>query len=163
MSVKSDLSIGLGDLLVLASAFFWAAHVLWISRVSPKTDPIQLAFLQFMLCSIFSLITALVTEVSTLQNIIDATVPILYAGIVSVGIAYTLQVVAQRDAHPSHAAIIMSLESVFAVIGGWIVLSESIALRGLIGCAFMLAGMIISQIKLTNKNSSFNNNIKLTE
>lgn len=154
LSVKSDLSIGLGDLLVLVSAFFWAVHVLWISWVSPKTDPIQLAFFQFMICSILSLLTALVTEVSTLQNIIDATVPILYAGVISVGIAYTLQVVAQRDAHPSHAAIIMSLESVFAVIGGWIVLSEGIALRGLIGCALMLAGMIISQIKLTNKNQS---------
>jgi drug/metabolite transporter (DMT)-like permease len=162
LSVKSDFSIGLGDLLVLASAFFWAAHVLWIGRISPKTDPIQLAFLQFMLCSILSLITALVYEVSTLQNIIDATVPILYAGFVSVGIAYTLQVVAQRDAHPSHAAIIMSLESVFAVIGGWIVLNESIAMRGLIGCALMLAGMIISQISLTIKFSDLKSLIKPT-
>jgi drug/metabolite transporter (DMT)-like permease len=89
-------------------------------------------------------------------------VPILYAGFVSVGIAYTLQVVAQRDAHPSHAAIIMSLESVFAVIGGWIVLNESIAMRGLIGCALMLAGMIISQISLTIKFSDLKSLIKPT-
>ena len=160
LSVKSDLSIDLGDLLVLASAFFWAVHVLWISKVSPKTDPIQLAFFQFMLCSVLSLIIAIFTEVSTLQNIVDATLPILYAGIVSVGIAYTLQVVAQREAHPSHAAIIMSLESVFAVIGGWIVLNESIAFRGLIGCALMLAGMIISQISLTNNIFKFKRNTK---
>lgn len=162
LSVKSDFSIGLGDLLVLASAFFWAMHVLWIGRISPKTDPIQLAFFQFILCSIFSLITALVYEVSTVQNIIDAAIPILYAGIVSVGIAYTLQVVAQREAHPSHAAIIMSLESVFAVIGGWIVLNESIALRGLIGCALMLVGMIISQLSLTIKFSNLKSFIKPT-
>ena len=155
LSVKSDFSIGLGDLLVLASAFFWASHVLWIGRISPKTDPIQLAFFQFMLCSGLSLMAALVYEVSSLQNIIDALVPILYAGLVSVGIAYTLQVVAQREAHPSHAAIIMSLESVFAVIGGCIILNESIAFRGLIGCALMLAGMIISQISLTIKFSNF--------
>jgi len=160
LSVKSDLSIDLGDLLVLASAFFWAVHVLWISKVSPKTDPIQLAFFQFMLCSVLSLIIAIFTEVSSLQNIVDATLPILYAGIVSVGIAYTLQVVAQREAHPSHAAIIMSLESVFAVIGGWIVLNESIASRGLIGCALMLAGMIISQISLTNNIFKFKRNTK---
>jgi drug/metabolite transporter (DMT)-like permease len=163
LSVKSDFSIALGDLLVLASAFFWASHVLWIGRISPKTDPIQLAFFQFMLCSVLSLIAALIYEVSTFQNIIDTSVPILYAGVVSVGIAYTLQVVAQREAHPSHAAIIMSLESVFAVIGGWIVLNESIALRGLIGCVLMLAGMIISQISLTIKFSNLGSNIKQTE
>jgi drug/metabolite transporter (DMT)-like permease len=163
LSVTSDLSIGLGDHLVLASALFWAMHVLWISRISPKTDPIQLAFFQFILCSVLSLIAALIYEVSTLQNIIDAAVPILYAGVVSVGIAYTLQVVAQREAHPSHAAIIMSLESVFAVIGGWIVLNESIALRGLIGCALMLAGMILSQLSLTIKFSNLKSFIKTTE
>ena len=146
LSVKENLSIGLGDLLVLASAFFWAMHVLVISRFSPRTDPIQLAFFQFMLCAFFSLIAAVILETTTLQNILYASIPILYAGIVSVGIAYTLQVVAQQEAHPSNAAIIMSLEAVFAVIGGWVVLDESIPLRGLIGCALMLTGMIISQL-----------------
>jgi drug/metabolite transporter (DMT)-like permease len=151
LSVRENFSIGLGDILVLSSAFFWSFHVLVISRFSPKTDPIRLAFMQFILCAILSFIAALFTETSSLQNVIDASIPILYAGIVSVGIAYTLQVVAQKEAHPSHAAIIMSLESVFAVIGGWVVLNESIPLRGLIGCALMLAGMIISQISLTPK------------
>jgi len=151
LSVQENFSIGLGDLLVLASAFFWGFHVLVISRFSPKTDPIQLAFFQFMLCAFFSLIASLVIETTTLQNIFDASVPILYAGVVSVGIAFTLQVVAQRDAHPSHAAIIMSLEAVFALIGGWIVLDEIIPLRGLIGCGLMLTGMIISQIGIKFK------------
>jgi len=145
LSVDENLSIDLGDLLVLASAFFWGFHVLVISRYSPKTDPIQLAFFQFMLCAFFSLIASVIIETTTLQKLLDAAVPILYAGVVSVGIAYTLQVVAQQEAHPSHAAIIMSLEAVFAVIGGWIVLDESIPLRGLIGCGLMLTGMIISQ------------------
>jgi len=148
LSVQENLSISLGDLLVLASAFFWALHVLVISRFSPKTDPIQLAFFQFMLCAFFSLIATVILETTTLQNIFDASIPILYAGVVSVGIAYTLQVVAQQKAHPSHAAIIMSLEAVFAVIGGWIVLDESIPLRGLIGCGLMLTGMIISQLAI---------------
>jgi drug/metabolite transporter (DMT)-like permease len=145
LSVNENLSIDLGDLLVLASAFFWGFHVLVISRYSPKTDPIQLAFFQFILCAFFSLIASVIIETTTLQKLFDAAVPILYAGVVSVGIAYTLQVVAQQEAHPSHAAIIMSLEAVFAVIGGWIVLDESIPLRGLIGCGLMLTGMIISQ------------------
>ena len=77
--------------------------------------------------------------------ILAATLPILWGGICSVGIAYTLQVVAQRDAHPAHAAILLSLEGVFAAIGGWIILGETLAPRGLLGCALMLAGMIASQ------------------
>ncbi len=151
LSVNENLTIGLGDLLVLASAFFWGLHVLVIGRFSPKTDSIQLAFFQFMLCAFFSLIASLIIETTILQNILDASVPILYAGVVSVGIAYTLQVVAQRDAHPSHAAIIMSLEAVFALIGGWIILDESIPLRGLIGCGLMLIGIIISQVGIRFK------------
>ncbi len=151
LSVQENFSICLGDLLVLTSAFCWVLHVLVIGRFSPKTDSIQLAFFQFMLCAFFSLIASLIIESTTLQNILDASVPILYAGVVSVGIAYTLQVVAQRDAHPSHAAIIMSLEAVFALFGGWIILDESIPLRGLIGCGLMLTGMIISQVGITFK------------
>ena len=151
LSVNENLSIDLGDLLVLASAFFWGFHVLVIGRYSPKTDPIQLAFFQFILCAFFSLIASIIVETTTLQNILDASIPILYAGVVSVGIAYTLQVVAQQEAHPSHAAIIMSLEAVFAVIGGWVILDESIPLRGLIGCGLMLTGMILSQLRLNSK------------
>ena len=151
LSMKPNLTMELGDLLVLISAIFWSLHVLIIGRFSPRTDPIQLAFFQFLLCAILSLFTALFTEFIALSSILDAAVPILYAGLVSVGIAYTLQVVAQRDAHPSHAAIIMSLESVFAVIGGWLILNESISITGLAGCALMLTGMILSQFSLTDK------------
>ena len=156
LSVNENLTIGLGDLLVLASAFFWGLHVLVIGRFSPKTDPIQLAFFQFMLCAFFSLIASIILETTVLQNILAASVPILYAGVVSVGIAYTLQVVAQQEAHPSHAAIIMSLEAVFAVIGGWIILDESIPLRGLIGCGLMLTGMILSQVGIRFKGKKIN-------
>ena len=159
LSIREDFTISLGDLLVLISALFWSLHVLVISKFSPKTDPIQLAFFQFMLCSVLSFITAIITEVSTIQSIYDALVPILYAGVVSVGIAYTLQVVAQQDAHPSNAAIIMSLESMFAVLGGWLLLNESIPLQGLIGCGLMLLGMFLSQLRLKKKinvNQFFN-------
>lgn len=148
LSVKEGFSIGLGDLLVLISSFFWAIHVLLIGFISPKTESIQLAFLQFSVCSLLSMIAAVFTESPSLQNIIDAAVPILYAGICSVGIAYTLQIIAQREAHPARAAIIMSLEAVFALIGGWIILNEMIPLKGLFGCTFMLAGTLVSQIGL---------------
>ena len=154
LSVTESFSIGLGDLLVLVSGFFWAAHVLLIGKISPKTDPIQLAFLQFIICSFLSLIVALISETSTITNIYNASIPILYAGVCSVGIAYTLQVVAQREAHPTHAAIIMSLEAVFALIGGLLILDETIPLRGLIGCALMLTGMLISQLYTLMKNKT---------
>jgi drug/metabolite transporter (DMT)-like permease len=141
----------MGDMYVLIGAFFWAAHVHIISRFSRQIAPLKLAFWQFMMCSVLSLLTGLLFEQNTLHGILAATVPILYGGLCSVGIAYTLQVVAQRDAHPAHAAIILSLESVFAVVGGWLLLEEGLSLRGFIGCGLMLTGMLLSQFHLTGE------------
>ena len=146
LSVTEQFTIELGDLLVLIGAFFWAAHVLIIGWLSPRINPIKLAFSQYVACSILSLITAAITEVITLNSIMAAAIPILYGGLLSVGIAYTLQVVAQRNAHPAHAAILLSLEAVFAAIGGWLILGEIIPVRGLFGCGLMLAGMLLSQL-----------------
>jgi len=148
LSITEDFTISTGDLLVLISAFFWAVHVHIIGWFSVRTDPIKLASLQFLVCSVLSLIVAVFTEVITIQGLFNAVVPILYGGLVSVGIAYTLQVVAQQHARPTHAAIILSLETVFAALGGWIILSESLSSRGLAGCALMLAGMLLSQINV---------------
>ncbi len=98
------------------------------------------------MCSFLSLVTAFFIEDIVLNALFQAGIPILYGGVLSVGVAYTLQVVAQRDAHPAHAAIIFSLESVFAALGGWLILNEVLSVRGLIGCALMLAGMLLSQL-----------------
>ncbi len=146
LSITGDFHISLGDSLVLLGAFFWAAHVHIIDRLSPLTDPIRLAFLQFTACSLVSLVTAILVEEIGLDPMIDTLVPILYAGLLSVGIAYTLQVVAQREAHPGHAAVILSTEAVFAALGGWLVIGETLTPRGLFGCALMLFGMILSQL-----------------
>jgi len=146
LSVTEKFTIEPGDLLVLIGAFFWAAHVLIIGWLSPRINPIKLAFSQYVACSILSLITASVVEDITMRSIYQAAIPILYGGLLSVGIAYTLQVVAQRDAHPAHAAILLSLEAVFAAIGGWLILGEIISARGLLGCGLMLAGMLLSQL-----------------
>jgi len=148
LSVDEAFEINIGDILVLIGAFFWAIQILVIGFYSKKIDPFQLAFSQFVVCALLSFAAALITETIVLQNVILAYLPILYAGFFSVGIAFTIQVVAQRDAHPANAAIIMSLEAVFAVIGGWMILNESIPLRGLFGCFMMLIGMIFSQIYL---------------
>ncbi len=149
LSVTDQLTIAPGDLYVLIGAFFWAGHVHIISRYSRRIAPLKLAFWQFLICSLFSLLTGGLFETNSLAGVLAATVPILYGGLCSVGIAYTLQVVAQRDAHPAHAAIILSLESVFAVVGGLLLLGEVLSLRGLVGCALMLVGMLLSQFHLT--------------
>jgi drug/metabolite transporter (DMT)-like permease len=144
--VTEEFTIEMGDLLVLIGAFFWAAHVLIIGWLSPRINPIKLAFSQYVACSMLSLVTAGVIEDITMRSIFQAAIPILYGGLLSVGIAYTLQVVAQRDAHAAHAAILLSLEAVFAAIGGWLILGEIISARGLFGCGLMLAGMLLSQL-----------------
>jgi len=146
LSVTEDFTIAWGDLLVLIGAFFWAAQVLVISYFSPKLDSLKLAFLEFMICSILSMIVALAIEEITWEGISGAAIPLLYGGLASVGVAYTIQVFAQKKTHPSHASIIMGMEAVFAVIGGWLFLNEMLSFRGFIGCGLMLAGMIISQL-----------------
>ncbi|MCF8067056.1 MAG: DMT family transporter [Desulfobacterales bacterium] len=146
LTVSGKFSINLGDFLVLCSAIFWAAHVLLIGRLSLRVDPIKIAVFQFAVCACLSTITAFIFEHVMLQNIIKALIPIMYAGFLSVGIAYTLQIVAQQYANPTHAAIMLSLEAVFAVAGGWIFLNEALSVRNIIGCLLMLAGMLISQL-----------------
>jgi drug/metabolite transporter (DMT)-like permease len=147
LSVTGRFTMAFGDLLELLGAFFWAGHVLILGWLSPRIYPLKLAFFQFAACSILSLMTAFFTETMTLRGLSQAALPILYGGLFSVGVAYTLQVVAQRDAKPAHAAIILSLESAFAALGGWLILSETLSKRGVIGCALMLAGMLTSQLR----------------
>ena len=147
LSVTESLALSRGDALVLAGTLFWTAHVLLIGRLSPRLDPVRLAAVQFTTCSVLSLAVALVTEPFPLAGIHDAGWAILFAGIMSVGVAYTLQVVAQRQAKPAHAAIILSLETVFAALAGWLLLGEMLSARELTGCALMLGGMLASQLR----------------
>ena len=146
LSITDKFTISFGDLLVLFGAFLWAGHVLIIGWLSPKIDSLKLACTQFTACSVLSLLTALLVETIAIQSIFQAAIPILYGGVLSVGVAYTLQVVAQKQAHPAHAAILLSLEAVFAAFGGWLILDETMTFRGIIGCALMLAGMLFTQL-----------------
>jgi drug/metabolite transporter (DMT)-like permease len=118
-----------------------------------KVDAIKLSSMQFATCSILSFIVALIFEDIQIANIVSALVPLLYGGLMSVGIAYTLQVVAQRHAKASHAAIALSMEAVFAAIGGMVLLGERLPLRGYFGSLLMLAGMLISQADNFKKNN----------
>ncbi len=148
LSVTERFTISRGDLLVLIGAIFWAAHVQILGWLSPRMESMLLACLQFAVCSLASLATAVLTEPLRLEGVLQAAAPILYGGLGSVGLAFTLQVVVQRTAPPAHAAILLSLEGVFAVLGGWVLLGEGLSLRGLLGCLLMLAGMLASQSAL---------------
>jgi len=146
LSVTDELTISFGDMLELVGAFLWAVQILIVGWLSPKIDPLKLAFTEFSVCSLLSLVTAFIFEEIALNALFQATIPILYGGVLSVGVAFTLQVVAQQKAHPAHAAILFSLESVFAAFGGWLILNETISSRGLVGCTLMLSGMLLSQL-----------------
>jgi drug/metabolite transporter (DMT)-like permease len=146
LSVKQDFTVSTYDLIVLGGAFIWAGHVHLIDRYVRKVGAVRLSILQFAICGLLSGGAALSFESLDPHGIIEGIWPILYGGILSVGVAYTLQVVAQRHADPAHAAIILSLEGAFAALGGWLVLNELLTLRDLVGCGLMFAGMLISQI-----------------
>ncbi len=152
LSVTEDFTISKGDLLVFGSAFFWAAHVQLIARFSKRYDVLLLSLYQFIFCALFSFLLAFNLETIIIQNILAAKMPLFVTGVLSVGVAYTLQTVAQKNAHPAHAAILLSLEAVFAVVGGWLFLNEMLSLRGFIGCLLMLTGMLISQLFTGKRN-----------
>jgi drug/metabolite transporter (DMT)-like permease len=146
LSVHSGFQISPYDLIVLVGAFVWAGHVHLIDRYSAKVGPVRLAVLQFAITGLLSTVAALLFEQIEPAGIIEGTWPILYGGFFSVGLAYTLQAVAQRNADPAHAVIILSLEGAFAALGGWLILGEGLTPRGLLGCGLMLAGTLVSQL-----------------
>jgi drug/metabolite transporter (DMT)-like permease len=148
LSVTESFTIARGDLLVLIGAFFWTIHVLLIGYLARRANPLYIAGIQFIACSILSLLVAVPFETITLPGIRAATLSILYAGIFSAGVAFTLQVICQRTSPPAHAAIVMSLETVFAVLAGYVILHERLTPRDLAGCALMFAGLLVVQLPL---------------
>ncbi len=147
LSITDLFRMAPGDFLILLCAITFTSHVLMIAWLSPKMDSFYLAIVPFAICSMINLVLAFSLETIVWKKILEASVPLLYGGVFSVGLAYTLQVVAQKSAHPAYASIILSLESVFAAIGGWLLLNEHLSLRSLLGCSLMLGGMIFVQLK----------------
>ncbi len=150
LSVTEDFTMSFGDTLIFVGSLFWAFHILVIDHYSGRVDPIQLSAVQFFVCGALSFLVSFAIEKPTFAAALAGWQPIIYAGLVSVGIAYTLQVVAQKNAHPATAAIIMSLEAVFAAIGGVWLLDETLSARAWFGCGLMFAGMLLSQVRLKN-------------
>lgn len=145
LCMTEGLSIGLGDTLVLICAVCYTAHIVTVDHFAEKTDPIKLSCLQFMTVGVVSALPAIVFEHNSLENILAAWLPILYAGLLSSGVAFTLQVVAQKYTEPTIAAITMSFESVFAVLSGCVVLGDIPTVREWIGCAVMFVAIILAQ------------------
>ncbi|MFV9683882.1 DMT family transporter [Pseudomonas sp. NY15367] len=146
LSVGEGFSVASGDWLQLAGAFVWGIHVLLVGFFASRHDPLRLAFIQFATCAVISLLLAVIFETATLDGIIRAAPAVLYGGLFGVAVGFTLQVVAQQHAIASHAAIILSLEAVFAAIAGALLLGEVLALRGYLGCALMFGGMLLAQL-----------------
>ena len=142
-----NATVRLGDTLVLIGAVFWALHIIFIGRLVSEFDmPFSIAFLQNLVVATLSLFLALLFEEINLENIKLETFEILYAGVLSGGVAFVLQLFGQRNINPAPAAIIMSLEGVFATISAWIILTQILGLGNIIGCTLILFGVLFSQI-----------------
>lgn len=146
LSVQEGLAINKGDLLVLASAFGFTAHILVIDHFSPKTDGVKMSCLQFLVCGVLSLPFMLMFETIDWANLVACWLPIAYAGVLSCGVAYTLQIIAQQRTEPAIASLLLSLESAFALLAGIIILQEQISWREAVGCLIMFAAIILAQL-----------------
>lgn len=146
LCITENFSIGKGDLLVLFCAFFFAIHILLIDYFSPKVNGVKMSCIQFFVAGIISVLPMAFFENPTINSILSAWAPILYAGVLSCGVAYTLQIVAQKNTDPTVASLLLSLESVFAVISGWFILSESLSFKELTGCALVFIAIILAQL-----------------
>ncbi|MCX6285780.1 MAG: DMT family transporter [Bacteroidetes bacterium] len=147
LCITKGFSLGSGDSLVLMCSFVFTFHVLFIGWLSPRMDSILLAVIQFSITAVLNLFVAFSIETVSLAKVIEAWLPISYGGILSVGVAYTLQIIAQKTAHPAYVSIILGLEAVFAVIGGMMLLGETMSMRMLGGCLLMLGGTALVQVK----------------
>ena len=146
LCITDGFSIGKGDLLVLVCAFLFSLHILVIDYFSPKVDGVKLSCIQFLTCGVLSGIPALLLEHPELSSILAAWQPILYAGVMSCGVAYTLQIIGQKNMNPTVASLILSLESCISVLAGWSILGQQLSTKEILGCVIMFAAIILAQL-----------------
>ena len=152
LSAHGEITINTGDLLVLICSFFWMAQILLIDRYARAVDAIELCFMQMIVCTIGSAVLAAIYESFAWIDIWGAAVPILYAGLFSCGVAYTCQILGQAYVEPTQAAILMSTEAIFAAAAGWLILGETMSGVQLLGCALLLGGALMAQVRGTGKS-----------
>ena len=157
LSDFSNATVRLGDSLVILCAFFWSLHIIFIGKFIKNFNlPLLFGAMQALVVAVFSTLFALFFETITFENILNESISILYAGAMSGGIAFTLQIYAQKNISAAPAAIIFSLEGVFAAVAAWIILDQFLGINNVIGCIFILIGVIFSQISPNNKLKSKN-------
>lgn len=146
LCMTESLTVGRGDLYVLACAFVFSLHILLIDYFSPRVDGMTLSCIQFFVCGLLSGVGALLWENPSLSAVLAAWAPILYAGVLSCGVGYTLQIIGQKGMDPTVASLILSMESLFSVLAGWVLLGQSLSVREIIGCVCMAAAIVLAQL-----------------
>ncbi|MCC6093678.1 MAG: DMT family transporter [Eubacterium sp.] len=151
LCVREGFSINRGDLITLGCSCMFAIHILTIDHFIPRVNGVQLSCIQFLVAGTLSVISAFLLETPSIHAMILCIGPILYAGILSSGIAYTLQIIGQRGLNPALASLLMSLESVISAISGWIILGDALSGKEILGCVLVFSGVILAQLPARNK------------
>ena len=146
LCITDGFSISKGDFLVFLCAVIFSVHILVIDHFAPKVDGVALSCIQFLVCGILCAVPMLALERPQVDEILAAWMPLAYAGVLSCGVAYTLQVIAQKNTDPTVASLLLSLESVFSVLTGWVILGERLSGRELFGCALVFAAVLLAQL-----------------
>lgn len=152
LCITETFTIGKGDIYVFLCALIFSVHILVIDYFAPKTDGVKMSCIQFFVVGVLSLPFMLVLETTTLAAVLKSMGPILYAGVMSSGVAYTLQIIGQKNMNPAIASLILSLESSISVLAGWVILGQSLSAREGFGCVMMFAAIILAQIPDKGKN-----------
>ena len=152
LCIKDGFSIGKGDILVLICAVLFSVHILVIDYFSPKVDGVKMSCIQFLVCGILTAIPALIFEHPQLSAFKGAWGSILYAGVMSCGVAYTLQIVGQKNMNPTVASLILSLESCISVLAGWILLGQNLSGQEILGCVVMFGAIVLAQLPQKQTN-----------
>ena len=146
LCMTDGISVNFGDVLLLLCAFAFAIHILIIDYFSPKVDGVRMSCIQFFVCGLLSAVGMLLTEQVDFHAMLQAWLPITYAGVMSCAVGYTLQIIGQKGMNPTVASLILSLESVVSVLAGWVLLGQSLSPRKIGGCVLMFAAIILAQL-----------------
>lgn len=146
LCITETLSVGKGDLLMLGCALLFSVHILVIDFFSPRVDGVAMSCIQFFICALLSAVPVFVGERPQISAILAAWAPVLYAGVLSCGVAYTLQIVGQKGMNPTVASLILSLESCISVLAGWLILGQRLSGREILGCLVMFAAIVLAQL-----------------
>lgn len=156
LCITEKFTVGKGDLLMFLCALVFSMHIMVIDHFSPKVDGVKMSCIQFFVCGLLSLVPMFILEEPRMGAVIKSWAPILYAGVLSSGVAYTLQIVGQKNVNPAVASLLLSLESCFSVLAGWVILKQKLSVREAFGCVLMFAAIILAQLPEKKKTMKAN-------